>query len=408
VSGGVAVDAGLQCKAVVNALLDDSEANTEREAFYWHSVDLMVVVDASLTVMRVNPAFERVMGADWAGRSALEISTVHDRPKVEGALTGCLAGGARSFDAQLAPAGRALRAAEWSAFSEPASERVFVVIRDVTSRRRLEGELAQARKLEAIGRLASGIAHEINSPIQFVGDNLAFIGESLREVFVLLHALEREPALASVLAANPNLDLAFLTAELPNAVEQACEGVQRVGELVRGMKEFAHQDHGEVTATDLNRALERTIAVARNEWKYVAEVVTDFGELPKVPCQASAMRQVFLNLICNAAHATGEQNTLSGRARGQITVTTRCDAKFVTISVTDSGTGIPVEVRPHLFEPFFTTKPVGQGTGQGLAISRSIICEKHGGRLEFETEVGRGTTFIVTLPLRGALPEFEA
>jgi signal transduction histidine kinase len=294
-----------------------------------------------------------------------------------------------------------VRWCEWVVSTRPASGRVYVVVRDVTSRRRLEKELAESHKLEAVGQLASGIAHEINTPIQFVGDNLTFIGESLRDVFVLLHALQKHEPSAPLLEANTDIDLAFLEKELPSAVEMACEGVQRVAELVRGMKEFAHQDHGEVQPTDLNRALERTITIARNEWKYVAEVKTDFGKLPLVPCQASAMRQVFLNLICNAAQAIGERHGPSGSHKGLIRVSTRSDGASVRISVSDTGNGIPEAVRPRIFEPFFTTKPAGRGTGQGLAISHSIVCEKHHGRLDFETELGVGTTFHVLLPLQG-------
>jgi signal transduction histidine kinase len=219
---------------------------------------------------------------------------------------------------------------------------------------------------------------------------------------MLLGALKEHEPSKPLLAQFGDIDLPFLADELPLAAEQACEGVQRVAELVGGMKEFAHQDAGQIVPTDINRALERTITIARNEWKYAADLETEFQPLPDVPCIASAIRQVFLNLICNAAHANLERNTTTGRARGLIKVSTRCEGDMVVISVSDAGTGIDDAVRRRLFEPFFTTKPAGQGTGQGLAISRSIVCEKHGGQLDFETEVGVGTTFHVRLPLKAS------
>ncbi|HEY0882924.1 MAG TPA: HAMP domain-containing sensor histidine kinase, partial [Archangium sp.] len=203
------------------------------------------------------------------------------------------------------------------------------------------------------------------------------------------------------LLSESGVDAEFLLTELPSAVEQACEGIQRVAELVRGMKEFAHHDGGEVTLTDLNEALERTLVVSKNEWKYVAQIETALGAVPRVPCTASSMRQVFLNLICNAAYAVADQNKRTGRGRGTIRVSTRLEGEWVVVSVADDGTGIPEGARHRIFEPFFTTKPVGRGTGQGLAISNTIVTEKNGGKLTFDTEVGLGTTFHVWLPLRG-------
>jgi PAS domain S-box-containing protein len=370
----------------------------ELEAFFWNSADLMVVLDAQLHMLRVNPAFSRQLGSQ-EGRSILEVCAPRDREKTKQTLLQCLQGGSREFSAAVVRPSQAMRACEWSVWLEPASTRLYVVMRDVTSRRRLERELTEAHKLEAVGQLASGIAHEINTPIQFIGDNLTFIGESMRDVIVLLRAVRAEGHAASVFEAHPDVDVDFLMKELPSAVDMACEGVQRVAELVRGMKEFAHQDHGEVTPTDLNSALSRTLTIARNEWKYVADIETDFGELPLVPCQASALRQVFLNLICNAAQTNGERNQETGRAKGLIRVATRFDGASVTVSISDTGNGIPDSAKARLFEPFFTTKPVGRGTGQGLAISRAIVCDKHHGRLEFETKVGVGTTFHVRLPI---------
>jgi len=379
--------------------LQDQTPHTELESFFWLSADLMAVLDESLCVLRCNPAFERLLGTRVMGRSMLEVCAPTDREKVREALERCLRGSHCVIDAAVVRPSQSVRHGEWTASAEQG--RVYVIIRDLTAKRRLEQELAHARKLEAVGQLASGIAHELNTPIQFVGDNLTFIGESLRDVFVLLQGLETNPAGQALLAQHHAVDLPFVMKELPGAVEQACEGVQRVAELVRGMKEFAHQDGGEVTPTDLARSLERTITISRNEWKYVAEVVTDFDPaVPPVPCQASAMRQVFLNLICNAAHAIADQNQKLGRERGRIEVKLRVEGDCAVVSVSDDGCGMTAAVKARLFEPFFTTKPVGRGTGQGLAISRTIVSQKHGGRLDCESQEGVGTTFHVRLPLR--------
>ncbi|MFZ5446048.1 MAG: sensor histidine kinase [Myxococcota bacterium] len=367
------------------------------EGFFDNSPDLMALLDRDLRIIRANPAFVKTLGEHQGRRSVLDIVAPRDREKTRSALVQCLAGGTRTFDAAVVRPSQAIRQGEWVVSA--AQDSVAVVIRDVTARRRLEKELLQAQKLEAVGRLASGIAHEINTPIQFVGDNLTFIGEVMSDVLALLKDLAGRPD-GSELLGRHSLELEFLETELPSSVDQAREGVQRVAEIVRGMKEFAHQDAGEYAPTDLNRALERTITVARSEWKYAADLVTDYGELPTIKAQASALRQVFLNLICNAAQAIAERNRKDGRRKGLIKVRTRVERDSVVVSVEDDGGGIPDAVRARLFEPFFTTKPVGHGTGQGLAISRAIVRDKHGGRLDFESTVGVGTTFFVRLPIK--------
>lgn len=367
------------------------------EAFFHHGVDLMAVVDADLIIIEHNAAVERHHGT-LRESSVLELAAPKERERIRLALEQALHGAPRTFDGAVVRQNQTLRSAEWTVAS--ADQKLYVTIRDTTSRLRLEKELAQAQKLEAIGQLASGIAHEINTPVQFIGDNLSFIEESVGHLTAVLRSLEGAPGWREAIDAREGLDLPFLYEELPGALSQSKDGVRRVAELVRGMKEFAHPDRGEVAPTNLNRDLERTITVSRNEWKYAADLVCEFDEsLPVVPCQASAMRQVFLNLICNAGYAVRERNTRSGRVRGRITVSTRREGEFALISVRDDGDGIPDQARPHLFEPFFTTKPVGKGTGQGLAISRTIVCSKHGGRLDFETESQVGTVFHVRLPL---------
>ncbi len=278
------------------------------------------------------------------------------------------------------------------------------VFLDVTATRRALGELQQAQKLEAVGHLAAGIAHEINTPIQFIGDNTHFLGEA----FTALAALHQrcrgtlaqrcsKEATAELEQAERDLDVAYLLEETPKTIARSLEGVRRVSTIVRAMKEFAHPDQNERVSVDLNHSLQATLEVARSEYKYVADIETDFGEIPAVPCVAGDLNQVFLNIIVNAAH--GIESAVSGtHKRGTIRVTTRRDGVEVVVAIADTGCGIPEAIRDKVFDPFFTTKPVGRGTGQGLAIARSIV-KKHGGHLSFTSKVGAGTTFSIRLPL---------
>jgi len=285
---------------------------------------------------------------------------------------------------------------------------------DVTERLILENQLAQAQKLESIGQLAAGIAHEINTPIQYVGDNTRFLRDAFGDLLVLtaehgklLAAVqgggETQEIIKALAQVEDQVDPGYLADEIPKAIGQSLEGLERVGKIVRAMKEFSHPGTGEKTAVDINKAIESTITVARNEWKYVAEMVTDLDPgLPLIPCLPDEFNQVLLNLIINSAHAIGEVVAGGEQAKGTITISTRQDGDWVEIRLQDTGTGIPEEVRSKIFDPFFTTKEVGKGTGQGLAIARSVIVDKHEGTITFETEMGKGTTFIIRLP-RGHL-----
>jgi len=281
--------------------------------------------------------------------------------------------------------------------------------RDITGREAAEVELRQAQKLESVGRLAAGIAHEINTPIQFVGDNTRFLQDSFGGLQTLLTKYQelRDAAassavsadlLAEVRRAEEQSDCAYLLEEIPKALSQTLDGVTRVATIVHAMKDFAHPESKERAAADLNKALQSTLTVARNELKYVADVETEFGELPLVVCHISDLNQVFLNLLVNAAHAIGEVVKESGK-KGKIRVRTVAEGKTVLIAISDTGSGIPEEIRNRVFDPFFTTKEVGRGTGQGLAIARSVVVERHKGSLSFESEEGKGTTFYVRLPV---------
>ena len=198
-------------------------------------------------------------------------------------------------------------------------------------------------------------------------------------------------------------DLEYLLKEIPNAVDQSLEGVQRVAEIVKGFKEFSHPGSEEKRAININQAIEATISVARHEWKYCAEVVTAFdAALPLVPCLAGEFNQVMLNLIVNSAHAIGSAGEAGGK--GTITISTRREGEWARIAVADTGAGIPVDIQSRVFEPFFTTKEVGKGTGQGLALAHTAIVNRHQGQLWFESEAGHGTTFFVRLPLAAGSP----
>jgi len=297
---------------------------------------------------------------------------------------------------------------------EPAS---FILTgTDVTERKVLEDQLRQAQKLEAIGQLAAGIAHEINTPTQYVGDNTRFLKDSWQPLAGFLQFCGNLQRQASAGTATPQAlqefvelyqrcDFDYLLKEIPHAIDQSLEGLQRVSKIVRGMKEFSHPGTEEKRAVNLNRAIETTITVARHEWKYCADVVTRFDEeLPLVPCLIGEFNQVMLNLIINAAHAVAAAIGEEAR-KGILTITTRREGEWAEVSVTDTGTGIAPEIRSRIFEPFFTTKPMGKGTGQGLALAHSVIVKRHQGQLWFETEVGRGTTFFLRLPLEtGSTP----
>ncbi len=284
-------------------------------------------------------------------------------------------------------------------------------LQNVVERRHLEQELTQAQKLESVGRLAAGIAHEINTPTQYIGDNLRFVQEALGELDEVLKAFDRllravkagdadDELLAHVEAITSDVDPEYLQEEARQAVEHSLEGVEQVAGIVRGMKEFSHPGGSQRQAVDLNRTIANVLTVSRSEWKYVADLATTYDpNLPLVSCCPREFSQAILNLIVNAAHAIAELIGDTPQEKGIITVSTLRSGDWVEICVEDTGTGIPEEIRSKVFDHFFTTKEVGTGTGQGLAITHSIVTEKHGGTITFETEVGQGTCFVVRLPL---------
>jgi len=277
---------------------------------------------------------------------------------------------------------------------------------------RLIQHAATTDKLAAVGELASGIAHEINSPMQFLGDSIEFLSEAFEELSGILESCQAlcqsaeqgklAPGLVDALVERVAASaLPMLMEEIPRAVCRSKTGVERVATIVRAVKNFGHPGTREKFATNINDAIGDTLTVARNAYKYVADVTTELGKLPLVVCLGGEMNQVFLNLIINAAHAIESVVGTSGR-RGSILIRTVVEAGGVLIQIEDTGGGIPVEVQARIFDPFYTTKEVGKGTGLGLSLARSIVVEKHGGTLDFETTPGKGTRFSVRLPLNGA------
>jgi signal transduction histidine kinase len=271
---------------------------------------------------------------------------------------------------------------------------------------------ASAAWLAAVGQLAAGIAHEINTPVQFVGDTVRFLQDAYTDLMDVLAAQQRvcaaaadgridSAAVQSAIAAADIADFEYLRERIPQAFDRAFVGIERVAEIVSAMREFAHAPNSEKWPVDINDAIATTLVVARNEYKYVADLETDLADLPAVICNAGGINQVLLNLVVNASHAIEDVVRDTG-GRGVLRVATRLDGDHVEITVADSGAGIPADVAPRIFEPFFTTKEVGRGTGQGLAIVRSIVTDKHGGRVWFEPGPDGGTVFTVRLPVDGA------
>lgn len=376
-----------------------------------------VITDAEGCVLDANREYVRMTGrerlSDLQGESVLRWTAPADRARYGQALAACRqAEGVRHLQIALqAPNGGATDV-EINASPVRIEEenRILMLCSDVSVRKVMEARRAQAQKLEAIGQLAAGIAHEINTPTQFVGDNVRFLGESVQTLLGIVE--QQRELLAEYRRGRRTADmdrdadpfderakLEYLFEEVPMAVQQTLEGVTRVSKIVSAMKEFSHPGAEEMTLVDLNLSLEKTLTVCRNEWQYYCRLETNYdSDLPLVPCFADDINQVFLNIIVNAAHAVKDVVGSDGLKKGTLSIETCYRQPWVEVHIGDTGPGIPEGIRGQVFHPFFTTKDVGKGTGQGLSLAKSAV-EKHGGEITFQTEEGKGTTFTIRLPV---------
>lgn len=389
--------------------------------------DTIVITDLHGTIIYANPAFERVSG--------------YTREEAMGATPAVLKSGKQDqgfYDDLWTTLGRGEvwsghftnRKKDGTLYEEDATispvrdeaghiTNFVAVKKDVTERMALEIQLRTAQKLESIGQLAAGIAHEINTPTQFISDNTRFLRDSFADLTPLLNAfrrlcepgtLGRDPAktLDELVTAAQGVGLDFICEEIPGAIEESLTGLNRVSEIVSAMKSFSHPGVSHKQPIDLNESIRTTVTLSTNEWKYVAKVNVELDpELPPVNCLPGEIGQVILNILVNAAHAVAEANVGSTGTLGEITVTTQSVGDTAEIRISDDGCGMPQDVANRIFDPFYTTKEVGRGTGQGLAIAHSVV-DKHSGTIEVDTEPGKGTTFVIRIPFHDPEGEVQA
>lgn len=419
-----------QANGELKKMADEIAAQSSQlNAILDRSLAAFMLVDADGAIIRVNHMTEVSFGPDAAtlvGRPIASLFADDCRGMVEALIQAAVTDIAafageseRDLSSELtglAADGRSFPVEAGVSRLEHAGQVHTVwICRDITKRRKaeakrqaLEQELRQAQKLESLGTLASGIAHEINTPVQFISDNIHFLKDmmsDLEQIFAAhakamtaLEAAGGDEVLAEVKAAEDEADLEFLMEEAPRCIDQSLDGVKRISKIVGAIKEFAHPGTDEKTSIDLNKALKTTATVCRNQWKYVAELDFDLDDgLPEMMGHPGDINQVLLNLIVNAAHAIEE---MPGEALGKIRIATRTEGDSVVLTVADTGCGIPKENLEKIYDPFFTTKGVGKGTGQGLAITHNIVVAKHGGAIDIESEPGNGTTFRISLPIQ--------
>jgi signal transduction histidine kinase/CheY-like chemotaxis protein len=369
-----------------------------------HNADGVLVVDPQGMIRFANPAAEKIfrksgdelVGTSFGQQLAADQTTEVSIPGTDSTTTAEV----RSVNT------------EWE--GEPAS---LVSLRDITERKRAEAErkrmeqqIQQGQKLESIGQLAAGIAHEINTPAQYLLSNGRFLQEACADMLAVFDQSQQllpdikagtvsAEKIAQLEARMQQADFAYLAKDVPSAIEQSLSGVEHIAKIVQAMKEFSQPSTAEKLHVNLNKALETTLTVSHHQWASVADVTTQLSpDLPTVPCLPGEINQVFLSVIVNAAQAIADK--LKGsNGKGQIVVSSALLPGQVEIRISDTGCGIPEHIRERVFDPFVTTREVGSGTGQGLTIARSIVVDKHGGGICFETQTGGGTTFIVTLPL---------
>ena len=387
----------------------------------------MIILNREFYIMKWNSCAETVFGMnadEVKGKSILECDIKWDRNKISKTLDYCKEAErlSASGDIKYTRADGKEGFIAITATPIPSDSSVgggFLLIGDdVTERRILEGQLTQAQKLESIGSLASGIAHEINTPAQFVGDNIHFLEGAFSDIKTLMakysrlfeanknQTLSRE-LVSEIESEESDADIEFLSKEIPKAIQSSLSGMERITTIVRAMNDYSHPGSKEKVPVDINTAINSTVTISRNEWKYVAEMKMDLDpSLGMIPCYPDEFNQVILNFITNAAYAIGKVVGDGSEKKGTITIQTKKEKDCAIISVKDTGSGIPDLIKDKVFDHFFTTKEVGRGTGQGLSISRSIIVDKHGGLISFKSREGKGTTFTIKLPLMDKYEQF--
>ena len=378
----------------------------------------LVSMDENGLVSRWNPVAESLFGIPLMNAIGKRFSELNigwvDWPSVSTALRNCTVIQQKQLEVQFVDQQGALKtlsATMCPILNDPTSKARLMLASDVTMQKALQSQLDQSQRLESVGQLAAGVAHEINTPMQYIGDNVRFAAKAIQNLSPLLDCLylladsetpdeQVSEARKKALGAIKPAKLRSLLSQVPDALSDSIEGVEAVAKIVAAMKEFSHPGTDEKSMVCVNHVLESTITVARNEWKYIAEMQTDFDpELVEIDALPSELNQAFLNLIVNASHAIGDRVEAGDYKKGEIRVKTTSSDDCVVVTIQDNGGGIPRAVRERVFEPFFTTKPVGKGTGQGLPIAFNVITKKHAGRMSFQVEEGVGTTFKIELPI---------
>ena len=395
-------------------------ASSQNDLILKSMSSLLICVNSDNKVTLWNTTAEKIFSIaakDIIGRQFFECNINWDWPKITQSITDCLKDEKslrlKDFKYTSSSMKKGFLNITVSPFiGQEADQSDFLLSgEEITEYKILENEFNQAQKLKSVGQLAAGVAHEINTPIQYIGDNVRFIDESVTDLFNLIAEYNKflEEAKQGKISSElitcleklkEDIDLQFILDDVPSATKQSLEGINRVAEIVQAMKEFSHPIEVEKTFIDINKSINSIIKVSRNEWKYVAEIKTDLSaDLPLVQCLPGEMNQVYLNLIINAAHAIADTAGDRPEDKGCITISTCKIGKEVEVRINDTGTGIPEDARSNIFDPFFTTKEIGKGTGQGLSLAYAIVVEKHKGHISFETEIGTGTTFIILLPV---------
>ena len=396
------------------------KANSEIAQLIVSLSSVLIVVSPDLNVVHWNPSAQQVFGIAKEDAAGIELSKLGIKWTYESIAKGIEACRKDGLPQYLDPIRfKRLDGSDGylginvsPIFEGDGQPSGFIILGgDITERKSLEDQLSQSQKLKSIGQLAAGIAHEINTPIQYIGDNTTFIKDSMGDLVKVLKGFDQllegvrsgnvtQELIHDLDLAIEQVDLDYLCDEIPMAIAQSMDGIQRVTEIVQAMKEFSHPGIDKKVAMDVNKAIKNTLTVARNEWKYAANIQTELAPgLPEIICMPGEINQVFLNIIVNAAQAIQEVIQENSEEKGTITIKTLQDADRIEVQISDTGSGIPDFARPHIFEPFYTTKEVGTGSGQGLAIAYNFVEIKHGGKLTFETQIGKGTTFIIRLPI---------